>query len=138
MEIEELKIPYQLNKRQILELAKLIYPLIEPLYEYFSIDRVLFDVDGVESNSGGCGLCQPGKIMVYDRFTFDMKTLNKDYVKVMVDDAYPFDEENDDYIPDDAWIEDPEALELVEKVIEIYDEFVLTLKNKEKKESLWK
>lgn len=135
MEIEEPKIPHQLNKRQILELARLIYPVIEDFEEYFSIDKVLFNLDGVESNLTGNGLRQHGKIMVNDRFTFDMKTLNKDYVKMtLIDDWYS---EEDDEIPNEMWIDDPETLEAMEEVIEIYDQFVLTLKDKGKK-PLWK
>ena len=135
MEIEEAKIPHQLNKRQILELAKLIYPVIEDFQEYFSIDKVLFNLDGVESNLTGTGLRQQGKVMVNGRFTFDMKTLNKDYVEMtLVDDWYS---EEDDEIHDEMWIDDPETLEAMEEVIEIYDQFVLILKNKGKK-PLWK
>ena len=135
MEIEKQKIPHQLNKRQILELAKLIYPVIESFQEYFSIDKVLFNLNGVESNLTGAGLCQQGKVMVNERFTFDMKTLNKDYVKMtLVDDWYS---EEDDEIPDEMWIDDPKTLEAMEEVIEIYDQFVLTLKDKGKK-PLWK
>ena len=135
MEIEEPKIPHQLNKRQILKLARLIYPVIEDFQEYFSIDKVLFNLDGVESNLTGTGLRQQGKVMVNGRFTFDMKTLNKDYVEMtLVDDWYS---EEDDEIHDEMWIDDPETLEAMEEVIEIYDQFVLTLKDKGKK-PLWK
>lgn len=137
MEIEEPKIPHQLNKRQILELAALIYPKVRDWYEYFSIDRVLFNTDGVESNLTGNGLCQQGKIMVPERFTFDMKTLDKEYVKAVSDENY-FLEDEDDGIPDDAFIDDPETLQVMEEVIEIYDDFVLKLKNKRRKKFLWK
>jgi len=136
MEIEEPKIPHQLNKRQILELAALIYPKIKDWYEYFSIDRVLFNSDGVESELTGHGLRQQGKIMVSERFTFDMKTLDKEYVHAVFDENYFLDDE-DDVIPDDAFIDDPETLQVMEEVIEIYDDFVLS-KIKRRKESLWK
>lgn len=136
MEIEEPKIPHQLNKRQILELAALIYPKVRDWYEYFSIDRVLFNTDGVESELTGHGLRQQGKIMVSERFTFDMKTLDKEYVHAVFDENYPLEDE-DDGVPDDAFIDDPETLQVMEEVIEIYDDFVLS-KIKRRKESLWK